>query len=277
VYASLQQQRRWRKGERKEYQPKIGALCHRATNGDSVCGRYNSPRRASVEGANCIGRVHHVGEEEWNALEIRNAVCDAAAVGLPISRWFSTRGRETTVSKQSKNLGMVLDANGASAESLRGRVRPATGRLMERRGTATRHAANRGGTFLRYIRIVNVATQRVSETDITCRYDDDQRIGAAICDSSTGKKFSYTEGIMNMKILQYLLRLYSPMLYKNIQANRLVRAFLNVTVGDESEVVRDWAQRTPDNARHMPCLQATATSFTDPVTDAKLQTSRLSD
>jgi hypothetical protein len=94
----------------------------------------------------------------------------------PSAGGFQLEGEKIQVVSKVKYLGMVLDANGATAESLRGRVRPATGRLMERRGTATRHAANRGGTFLRYIRIVNVATQRVSETDITCRYDDDQRI-----------------------------------------------------------------------------------------------------
>jgi hypothetical protein len=46
-------------------------------------------------------------------------------------------------------------------------------------------------------------------------------------------KVSYTEG--NVKILRSLLRLDSPLIYKTIQANRLVRTFLNVTARDESE------------------------------------------
>jgi hypothetical protein len=62
-----------RKCERKEDQPRIGALCHRATNGDSVCRRYNPPRRVNVLGANCFGRVRHVDEEERNALEFRKS------------------------------------------------------------------------------------------------------------------------------------------------------------------------------------------------------------
>jgi hypothetical protein len=60
-------------------------------------------------------------------------------------------------------------------------------------------------------------------------------------------KVSYTEG--NVKILRSLLRLDSPMLNKNIQANRLVRRLLNVTTGDESEVVLHRAPQALDLAR----------------------------
>jgi hypothetical protein len=74
-------------------------------------------------------------------------------------------------------------------------------------------------------------------------------------------KVSYTEG--NVKILRSLLRLDSSMLYKEIQANRLVKPLLNVTAGDESEVVRDSTQRTLDNARQKSCLQGIVATFTD--------------
>jgi hypothetical protein len=103
--------------ERNEDKPRIGMLCHPTTNGDSVCGRYNSPRLSSVEGANCIGRVRHVGEEEWNALESGKVVCDAAAGSVPTSRWFPTRGRENTGSKQSEIFG-----NGTRCERGHGRI-----------------------------------------------------------------------------------------------------------------------------------------------------------
>jgi hypothetical protein len=88
-------------------------------------------------------------------------------------------------------------------------------------------------------------------------------------------KISYTEG--NVKILRALLRLDAPMLYQKIQANWLVRTFLNVTAGDESAAVRDRAQQTLDNVRQMPCLQRMVASFTEPMTDAELQPWRLED
>jgi hypothetical protein len=53
------------------------------------------------------------------------------------------------------------------------------------------------------------------------------------------------------------------MLYKEIQANRLVKPLLNVTAGDESEVVRDSTQRTLDNARQKSRLQGIVATFTD--------------
>jgi hypothetical protein len=54
-------------------------------------------------------------------------------------------------------------------------------------GTGLRHAVSRGGTLLQYIRIVSVAKRRVSDTDITSRYEDNQRLGLTICDSKHGK------------------------------------------------------------------------------------------
>jgi hypothetical protein len=216
-----------------------------------------------------------VGEEERNALESGKVVCDAAAGCVPTSQWFPPRGRVTTGSKQSEIFG-----NGTRCERGHGRIIARKGAGCDGaidgnggpRGTGARHAASRGGTLLGHVRIVTVATLRVSDTDISSRYEDDQRLGLAICDSSTGKG-RHTEG--NVKILRSLLRLDSPMICKKMQANRLVRTLLKVTAGDESEVVRDRAQRTLDNARQMPCLQGMVASFADPVTDAELQTWRI--
>jgi hypothetical protein len=52
----------------------------------------------------------------------------------------------------------------------------------------------------------------------------------------------------------------------------LVRTLINFTAEDESDVVRDWATRTLDNAQLMLCLQGMVASFKEPVTEAELQT-----
>jgi hypothetical protein len=90
---------------------------------------------------------------------------------------------------------LLDDANGDTAESLRGRARAAMARLIEMvdaralvRGMRLVHASHqcKGRHTLRYIRIVNVASRRVSDIDITSRYEYYQRLGLTI-DSSTGR------------------------------------------------------------------------------------------
>jgi hypothetical protein len=143
----------------------------------------------------------------------------------------------------------VLDANGATAESLRRRVRAATARIDGnggRRGTGKRHGASRGGTLLRYIRIVNIAhhdvvLRPISRPDTKTINDLD-----LLFMTRALAKIRYTEG--KVRIPRSLLRIDSLMLYKKIRTNRLIRTLLNMTPVVESEVVRDRSQRTFDNA-----------------------------
>jgi hypothetical protein len=44
-----------------------------------------------------------------------------------------------------------------------------------------------GGALLRYIRIVNATTRCVSDANVICRHEDEQWLGPAICELSTGK------------------------------------------------------------------------------------------
>jgi hypothetical protein len=201
-------------GDRKEDKPRIGAMCHRSTNGDSVCGRYNSPRRSCVEGAICIGRVRHAGEEERNAQEFWKVVCDDAAGDVPTSRWFRNRGRETTGSKQGENLGVALDANGASAESSRGSMWAAMARLVEivdagalARGMRPTGAAHFYDTFVSSVWRHDVLLTPISPADTKMINDLDLLLVTQVL-----AKVSFTEG--NVKIPRSLLRLDSPMLYK---------------------------------------------------------------
>jgi hypothetical protein len=113
---------------------------------------------------------------------------------VPTSQWFPPRGRVTTGSKQSEIFG-----NGTRCERGHGRIIARKGAGCDDaidgnggpRGTGARYAASRGGTLLGHVRIVTAATRRVSDTDISSRYEDDQRLGLAICDSSTGKGQSH--------------------------------------------------------------------------------------
>jgi hypothetical protein len=198
-----------------------------------------------------------VGEEERNVLKFEKVVCDDAAGGVPTSRWFPTRGRETTgtVESKVKYLGMVLDVNGATAESLRGRERAAMAQLMEMvdagalmRGMRPAGAAHFYDTFVSSMWRHDLFLTPISPADTKTIDDLDLLFVTRVLE-----QVRHIEG--NVEILRSLLRLDSPMIYKKIQANRLVRTLLNVTAGDELEVVRDREKRTLDNARQMTCLK----------------------
>jgi hypothetical protein len=55
----------------------------------------------------------------------------------PPAGGFQLEGEKIQVVSKVKYLGMVLDANGATAESLRGRMRAGMARLMEIRRRST--------------------------------------------------------------------------------------------------------------------------------------------
>jgi hypothetical protein len=189
-------------------------------------------------------------------------------------------GEKQQVVCKVKYFGMTLDAKGATPASLRGRVRAAMARLMEMvdaralvRGKRPLGAAHFYDTFAS-----SVWRHDEFLTPISPAYTKMINNFELLFVTRVLGTVSYTDG--NVKMLRSLLRLDSPMLYKMIQANRLVRTLLDVTTaptvaGDEAELVRDGAQRTLDNARQMPCWQGMVASFTDPVTDAELQTWRL--
>jgi hypothetical protein len=141
-------------------------------------------------------------------------VCDAAAGGVPASRWFLTRGRETTGCKQSKILG-----NGARYELGHDRIASRKGAGYDgaidgnggRRGTDARHVASRAAhfydTFASLMWRHGVFLTPISPADTTTINELNLLFVARVL-----AMVSYTEG--NVKILRSLLRLDSPMLNK---------------------------------------------------------------
>jgi hypothetical protein len=199
---------------------------------------------------------------------LQAGVCPAADCVL-------LEGEKIQVVSKVKYLELALDANGATAESLRGTVRPATARLMESMdaGALVRDMRPAGAAHY-YDTFVSSMWRRVSDTNITSQYDDNQRPGLPVFDLSAGKDQVHRRECQHSAPL---LRLDSPMRYKRIQAHRLIRTLLNVTAGDESGVVRDRTKRTLDSARQIPFFQGMVMPFTDPATYAELQTWRLDD
>jgi hypothetical protein len=117
---------------------------------------------------------------------------------VPTIRWFPTRGRETTgtVVSKVKYLGMVLDANGATAESLRERVRAAMARLMEMvdawalvRGMRPAGAAHCYGTLVSPMWRHDVFLTPISPADTKTINDLD-----LLFVTRALEKVSYTEG-----------------------------------------------------------------------------------
>jgi hypothetical protein len=118
------------------------------------------------------------------------------------------------------------------------------------------------------LRIVNVATRRVSDAALTSRYEDDLSVGLVVCESSPGNgqlHFKAREDYASSNAIGFAYA------YKTIQARRLVRTWTTVTAGDVSDVVRDRAQRTLGSGRQLPCLQVMVASFTEPVTGTEPQ------
>jgi hypothetical protein len=71
-----------------------------------------------------------VGEEERRTQELRKVPCDATARRVSTSL-FQLEGEKRYIASEVKYLGMVLAANRAATEALRGRLRAAMARMME--------------------------------------------------------------------------------------------------------------------------------------------------